>query len=75
MKDLFLKAYVSGTNAVRSFANDQRGVTAVEYAIVIAGVSAVVAVIFGSGGTVEKMLNEIFTNVSTNVMESMTPKG
>lgn len=49
-----------------------RGVTAVEYAIVLAGVAAVVAVIFGKNGTVQTLLESIFKTVSQQVLDSIT---
>lgn len=62
-------------DAARKFKEDQRGVTAVEYAIVIGGVAAVVAVIFNSSdGIVKTMLTNIFSNVQQNVMNNM-PSG
>lgn len=66
--------YVNVTEAIRGFKRDEKGVTAVEYAIVIAGVAAVVAVIFGSGGEVQTMLTEIFASIKDKVNESMTAK-
>ena len=76
MNDLMLKTYFAGTSGmkhVRSFfKDDERGVTAVEYAIVLAGVAAVVAVIFGQDGTVQKMLEGIFSNVESKVNASMS---
>ncbi|KKF69432.1 hypothetical protein XU19_12640 [Vibrio parahaemolyticus] len=70
-----MKAYVKGLNGaerVHNYFKDERGVTAVEYAIVLAGVAAVVAVIFGRGGTVENLLKSIFSTVSEQVMSSIT---
>lgn len=66
--------YVNVTEAIRGFKRDEKGVTAVEYAIVVAGVAAVVAVIFGSGGKVETMLKEIFDGIKDKVNDSMTVK-
>lgn len=66
--------YVNVTEAIRGFKRDEKGVTAVEYAIVVAGVAAVVAVIFGSGGKVETMLTEIFDSIKDKVNDSMTAK-
>ncbi|EHT2943737.1 TPA: Flp family type IVb pilin [Escherichia coli] len=66
--------YVNVTEAIRGFKRDEKGVTAVEYAIVVAGVAAVVAVIFGSGGKVETMLKEIFDSIKDKVNDSMTAK-
>lgn len=65
--------YVNVTEAIRGFKRDQKGVTAVEYAIVIAGVAAVVAVIFGNGGTVQTMLESIFAKIEGKVNGAMTP--
>ncbi|EMF0717551.1 Flp family type IVb pilin [Citrobacter freundii] len=74
MNDLLIKAYakgITGIQNVRDFAKSERGVTAVEYAIVLGGVAAVVAVIFGQGGTVNQLLNAIFVQVSKTVMSSI----
>ncbi|HFW3091641.1 TPA: Flp family type IVb pilin [Salmonella enterica subsp. enterica serovar Reading] len=65
--------YVNVTEAIRGFKRDQKGVTAVEYAIVIAGVAAVVAVIFGNGGTVQTMLESIFAKIEGKVNGALTP--
>lgn len=72
MNDFLTKVYVTGFVAVRGFLSDQKGVTAVEYAIVLAGVAAVVAVIFGKDGTVQHMLEGIFSNVEKQVSASMS---
>lgn len=45
----------------KKFARNQEGVTAIEYAIVAAGVAAVVMVIFASNGPVASMLNNTFS--------------
>lgn len=74
MNDLMIKTYVLGSvglQKMRGFCKDQNGVTAVEYAIVLAGVAAVVAVVFGDKGQVQSMINSLFTKatavVSTNI--------
>lgn len=76
MNDLIIKTYVAGAsgweNIRHFFKEDERGVTAVEYAIVLAGVAAVVAVIFGQNGTVQTMLEGIFSSVESKVNASMT---
>jgi len=74
MNDLVLKAYVKttmGVEKVRGFLKSEQGVTAVEYAIVLAGVAAVVAVIFGKNGTVQDLLESIFKSVSAQVQQSI----
>lgn len=68
-----IAAYVSVAEAVRNFKRDQNGVTAVEYAIVIAGVAAVVSVIFAKDtGTVAKLLKTIFSTVESSVISNIT---
>ncbi|HDG1665656.1 TPA: Flp family type IVb pilin [Kluyvera ascorbata] len=63
-----------GVEKVRGFIKSEQGVTAVEYAIVLAGVAAVVAVIFGKDGTVQQLLTSIFITVSSQVQESLKSK-
>ncbi|MBG6249430.1 MULTISPECIES: Flp family type IVb pilin [Symbiopectobacterium] len=64
-------SYVYFTEAMHNFKNDQCGVTAVEYAIVAAGIAAVVTVIFGENGPVREMLSGIFTKIKTTVESSV----
>ncbi|OTQ26775.1 Flp family type IVb pilin [Gilliamella apicola] len=65
--------YLSTARAqVRNFASkfikNERGVTAIEYAIVAAGVSAVVLFIFAKDtGPVSKMLEGVFTALKTKL--------
>lgn len=69
-----IASYVYFTEAVRRFRKDTRGVTAVEYAIVAAGVAAVVSIIFGSEGPVKTMLTGIFGKIKTTVESSLPGK-
>lgn len=69
-----IASYVYITEALRNFKNDQRGVTAVEYAIVAAGVGGVVAVAFGEKGTFSTMLNNIFGALEKVVNEKIIKK-
>ena len=57
------------------FIKNERGVTAIEYAIVAAGVSAVVLVIFGGSGPVKNMLNNVFTQLSTKLSSMINSTG
>ena len=66
--------YLSAARAqVRNFAGkfikNERGVTAIEYAIVAAGVSAVLLLIFSkdSGGPVRDMLWDVFTKLKSKL--------
>lgn len=70
MNDLMIKTYLlsnAGLKKMRDFCKDQNGVTAVEYAIVLAGVAAVVAVVFGSDGQVQHMISGLFNKAATAV--------
>jgi len=67
INDTVLKAYIGTTNKLVELKNNEQGVTAVEYAIVVAGVAAICTVVFGKTGTVATMINGIFSNVSTKV--------
>ncbi|ATM05405.1 TPA: Flp family type IVb pilin [Raoultella planticola] len=69
--DKYLAAYTCVAGCIHDFKRNEKGVTAVEYAIVIAGVAAVVAVIFGENGTVDTLLNKIFGDIQTKVETSM----
>ncbi|MCT6867254.1 MAG: Flp family type IVb pilin [Gilliamella apicola] len=69
--------YLSAVRAqVRSFAGkfikNERGVTAIEYAIVAAGVSAVLLVIFNKdNGPVKNMLHGVFTSLQSKLSTIM----
>lgn len=73
-ENLMLKGYVTGRiiaesicNKCKKYLRTNDGVTAVEYAIVVAGVAAIVIAIFGTGGPVEDVLKTTFTNLKTKV--------
>lgn len=57
-------AYYSAKNSVQNFLKRQDGVTAIEYAIVAAGVAAVVVVLFQNGGTFQQAMENIFVRLS-----------
>lgn len=63
---------LAGCVAVTEFKHNKKGVTAVEYAVVVAGVTAIVLVIFGRNGTVHQMLTTIFSEIQTNVVSGIT---
>ena len=65
---LYLSAVrAQARNFASKFIKNERGVTAIEYAIVAAGVSAVVLVIFGTGGPVKSMLETVFTQLKSKL--------
>ncbi|HHG8774128.1 TPA: Flp family type IVb pilin [Raoultella planticola] len=65
--DKYLAAYTCVAGRIHDFKRNEKGVTAVEYAIVIAGVAAVVSVVFGANGSVQSTLTSVFTAVTTKI--------
>ncbi|UBI16364.1 Flp family type IVb pilin [Citrobacter europaeus] len=77
-ENLMLKGYVTGRiiaesicNKCKKYLRTNDGVTAVEYAIVVAGIAAIVLFIFGDTGPVKSMLNDTFTNLETKVSSAL----
>lgn len=62
---MFLSTYVKVQNLLTEFKNDERGVTAIEYAVVAVAVATVVAVVFGTDGT--GALGTVITDLLANV--------
>lgn len=64
---MFLSTYVKTNFFLEEFKNDERGVTAIEYAIVAVAVATVVAVVFGTdaGGTLGTVITTLLNKVST----------
>lgn len=64
---MLTKLYVKTRLAMESFARDQRGVTAIEYAIIGVAVSAIVLVVFSGDNGLKKALTDAVTTISTNI--------
>ena len=65
---LYLSAVrAQARNFASKFIKNERGVTAIEYAIVAAGVSAVVLAIFGGSGPIKTMFTTIFNQLSARL--------
>lgn len=75
LNNTLLKAYCGAEvyikNSLENFAKKEDGVTAVEYAIVVAGVAAVVLVVFSKNGVVDKMLSGVFTTLQSQITTLM----
>lgn len=75
LNNVFLMGCIKLQQAKESFraiVTSEKGVTAIEYAVVIAGVAAVVMVIFGSEGPVQEMLNNTFNTLRDRIDETLT---
>ncbi|MCG9577315.1 Flp family type IVb pilin [Vibrio tubiashii] len=59
---MLTKLYVHAKLALENYKNDERGVTAIEYGLIAAGISIVIATLVGDIG---KELNTIFTAIKT----------
>ena len=57
--------------AISEFKNDQRGVTAIEYAIIGVAVSAIVLAVFN--GNLSDALTAAMTQITTNIGLANTP--
>lgn len=62
-------------NFLGKFVKSERGVTAIEYAIVAAGVAVVVMVIFKSDGPVASMLSNTFESLKTKMADIISGAG
>ena len=57
--------YIKTTNALHDFKNDQRGVTAIEYAIIGVAMSAIVLAVFN--GTLQDALAGAMDTITANI--------
>lgn len=58
-------------NLVQKFVKNEAGVTAIEYAIVAAGIAAVVMVIFSDNGVVSQTLTNVFKSLSETLTNAV----
>lgn len=54
---MFLSTFVKAKLLLEEFKNDERGVTAIEYALVAVAIAAIVGVVFGSTGGLDEALD------------------
>lgn len=62
---MLTKAFVKTQLFIQSFKNDERGVTAIEYAILGVCMSAIVLAVFNDA--LYKALNDAIATISTNI--------
>ena len=68
----FVKLDFYTRGVIEHFKKNEKGVTAVEYALVVAGVAGIVSIIFGTKGPVNTMLTDIFAKVGTAMNQLVT---
>ncbi|WP_063656124.1 Flp family type IVb pilin [Aliivibrio fischeri] len=71
---MLTKLFVNSQLALQSFKNDERGVTAIEYAIIGVCISAIVLAVFN--GTLRDALEGAMSTISSNIEAANTaPEG
>ncbi|GEK14098.1 hypothetical protein AFI02nite_21340 [Aliivibrio fischeri] len=68
---MLTKLFVKSQLALQSFKNDERGVTAIEYAIIGVCMSVVVLAVFK--GSLADALSTAMKNISNNITSANTP--
>ncbi|MCG3759805.1 Flp family type IVb pilin [Vibrio cincinnatiensis] len=66
---MLTKLYVKSVLALRAFGKDERGVTAVEYAIMAVAISAVVLAVF-KNGKLEGVLNTAMSAITEQITKA-----
>ncbi len=67
---MLTKLFVKSQLALQSFKNDERGVTAIEYAIIGVCMSAIVLAVFN--GSLSDALHKAMNTISTNISNAAT---
>ncbi|MCG3725516.1 Flp family type IVb pilin [Vibrio cincinnatiensis] len=72
---MLTKLYVKSRLMLDQFAQDQRGVTAIEYAIIGVAISAIVLAVFSGDGSLGTALKGAITKISGNIdsVNTVTP--
>ncbi|GEK16049.1 hypothetical protein AFI02nite_40850 [Aliivibrio fischeri] len=65
VKTMLIKFFEFSKNAIRNFKNDERGVTAIEYAIIGVAISAIILLMFN--GTLQQALIDAIGTISDNI--------
>ena len=64
---MLTRFYIRAKLFAEKLIHDQRGVTAIEYAIIAVAISTMLLTIFGTGGTLKTALNTAMTAISNNI--------
>ncbi|MDC5810019.1 Flp family type IVb pilin [Vibrio europaeus] len=70
---MLTKLYVNAKLALENYKNDERGVTAIEYGLIAAGVAVVVGAAFLGEDSISTRLSNIFDSVK-DALVAGTPK-
>lgn len=64
---MFLSTYIKAKLFLENFKEDERGVTAIEYAIIGVAIAAIVGVMFTNGGTFQSALTGAVTKIVADI--------
>lgn len=64
---MLTKLFIKSSLALENFKNDQRGVTAIEYAIIGVAISAIVLTVFQGEGGLEAALSGAMSTITSNI--------
>ncbi|GAL12439.1 Flp pilus assembly protein [Vibrio astriarenae] len=64
---MLTKMFVKAQVALQDLKNDERGVTAIEYAIIGVAISAIVLIVFSNDGGLKTALSGAISEVSNNI--------
>lgn len=64
---MLTKVYVKTRLLLESFAKDQRGVTAIEYAIIGVAISAIVLAVFSGDNGLKTALTNAMSSITTSI--------
>ncbi|MBE3666228.1 fimbrial protein [Vibrio navarrensis] len=64
---MLTKLYIKSVLALRAFGKDERGVTAVEYAIIAVAISAIILAVFNEAGGLKEALEGAMETITGNI--------
>ncbi len=71
LSNILTKTYITVTEGLRNFKNDQKGVTAIEYGLIAIAVAAMIVVVFyNDGGFIDK-LSEKFGDLTSTISDAV----
>ncbi|MGR5253263.1 Flp family type IVb pilin [Vibrio astriarenae] len=74
---MLTKMFVNAQVALQNLKNDERGVTAIEYAIIGVAISSIVLIVFstGSEGGIQGALSKAVSTISGNITSAAVRAG
>lgn len=70
LNTLSTKAYIAVTEGLRSFKNDERGVTAIEYGLIAIAIAAFIIYVFYKEGSFINVMKDKFSSLASQISET-----